>query len=390
MGGNLHFNELNYYKALLFTYFMLSPFYLFGSGVPQLGDLVLLITILSILLSGRFIIYNTYKFFLFTAICFVVHIVAVNAFWAFWLSDDSIVYNSLFYMFNVSGMLAFLFLFKKIGPSFFRILYFAASTSTILQFILSLFFTSGQYRESLFYNNPNQLGYASLTYLSIILVTSQAVKKGSWLLYLAIPASLLLVAASLSKSAVISAGGMLIVWLIFTRKWSVKMTTLFIGMSVLFVFSNAPELFAWISNAELVTKLESRISDIGSANDDNLAMRGYDRIANHPHYLIFGAGEGAYDRFDSVLSGYEIHSTLGNLFFSYGAIGLILFLLIIVQSIFKRHLSSSSPLFFVLLYGVAHNGMRDTMFWVLISLVYLSWFCYQEARREGGQDTNSH
>jgi hypothetical protein len=375
-----------FYSAMLYLYFLLSPFYLLSSGLPQMADMVLILTFLVVLFS-RIVIFQSYKVMFFIGITFTAYIFIINTFWAYWLSDISIIFSSAYYIYNIMSLFTFFLLFEKLGIRLFRIIYFAVSASVILQFILSLFFNSGQYRESLFYNNPNQLGYASLVSLAILLVTFQAVKRGKWLLLISLTCNLVLIAASLSKAANISGWLMIIIWIIVSKQWSVKVTTMMVtGMLAIF-FVTVPDLAEIITGTELVQKLDARMADIGHANDDNPALRGYDRIVNHPEYLIFGSGEGAYSRFDSQLSGYEIHSTFGNLFFSYGFVGLLIFLIIILMSIYRTHLVDCSPLFFVLLYGIAHNGIRSTIFWVLLSLIYLC-STYRCKGKEEGHNAN--
>ena len=67
----------------------------------------------------------------------------------------------------------------------------------------------------------------------------------------------------------------------------------------------------------------------------------------------------------------EFHSSLGNILMSYGVVGLgLLFAFFFV--VFR-----SSPrinLFYfglIMLYGVTHMGMRDTMLWIFLGLVYV-------------------
>ena len=45
---------------------------------------------------------------------------------------------------------------------------------------------------------------------------------------------------------------------------------------------------------ELVGKSSERL--VVGGGYDTLSTRGYDRITNHPEYLLFGAGEGSYLR----------------------------------------------------------------------------------------------
>jgi hypothetical protein len=102
---------------------------------------------------------------------------------------------------------------------------------------------------------------------------------------------------------------------------------------------------------------------------DSLAARGYDRIVNHPEYLFFGAGEGAYERFKSELYPWgEIHSTFGTLLFCYGILGTGLF----VCGLFfacRRDLRAALYFLPAFVHGTAHHGGRFAFFWTMLAFV---------------------
>jgi hypothetical protein len=96
--------------------------------------------------------------------------------------------------------------------------------------------------------------------------------------------------------------------------------------------------------------------------------RGYDRISNHPEYLIFGAGEGGYNRFDTFIDNHEMHSSFGTIVFCYGIPGIVLFTLFVFSLLKKLpwfYLVYALPLF---AYGVTHMGLRFTIFWVALMM----------------------
>jgi hypothetical protein len=94
-------------------------------------------------------------------------------------------------------------------------------------------------------------------------------------------------------------------------------------------------------------------------SDDSLAGRGYDRFWRFPEYLIFGAGEGDFQRFAGMYD-VEIHSTLGSLVFSYGIVGAGLAVLATLMTI-ERRPAGLLYLMPAMAYGVAHNGIRQPL-----------------------------
>jgi hypothetical protein len=120
---------------------------------------------------------------------------------------------------------------------------------------------------------------------------------------------------------------------------------------------------------KLAESVGTRLESVGKQEDDSLAGRGYDRIWNNPGYLLFGAAEGAYRRFDSVLSG-EIHSSPATLFFSYGFVGggiFVVFLTYILRGSERRSWLLLMP---TLMYGLTHNGLRFSLLWVTLAFFY--------------------
>src|SRR2546422_1043712 len=76
------------------------------------------------------------------------------------------------------------------------------------------------------------------------------------------------------------------------------------------------------SGLSLEERVLKRLASQGK--EESMEMRGYDRMTNHPQYLLFGAGEGAYYRFQSAWPR-ELHSSYGTLLFCYGIFGTALF-----------------------------------------------------------------
>ncbi|GBD74301.1 hypothetical protein TEHN7125_2461 [Tetragenococcus halophilus subsp. halophilus] len=118
---------------------------------------------------------------------------------------------------------------------------------------------------------------------------------------------------------------------------------------------------------QLMNSVQERVDSIGEDADDNLEGRGYDRLYDHPEYWISGAGEGAYYRFSK--SNFELHSTLGNLLISYGIVGLSLFVLMILFVLRNDRFRSAYIVLFLMVYGLTHNGIRNSLLWILLALI---------------------
>lgn len=217
------------------------------------------------------------------------------------------------------------------------------------------------------FNNPNQLGYYSLITAGIILLTSKRIKINIWWFLVGLFASLILCLASLSKASIVSYAFMLgahIAWThpdkIFKRRLIALVVILGVSLVLIYTYTD------YLANNHLINAVIRRMDSIGKDSDDSLEGRGYDRIWKYPQYWIFGAGEGGYIRFDQNM---EFHSTLGNIQVSYGIIGLTLFLALLFLVIKVDEYQSIYIVAAMLLYGLTHNGIRNSMFWILLVLV---------------------
>ena len=106
-------------------------------------------------------------------------------------------------------------------------------------------------------------------------------------------------------------------------------------------------------------------------NDSSLSTgRGYSRVWEIGYHFLWGKGEGAYYRFQ-IMTGLEVHSTFVNILVSYGLIGFAAYVYLIMKPMLHkgetvRNLACFSGLF---LYFFTHNGIRNTLLWILLAVV---------------------
>ncbi|MFS1517070.1 O-antigen ligase family protein [Bacillus sp. SCS-151] len=363
--------------ALLFgyvMYFTLKPFYFFSSGSLQIADFILLATfgILLIALNGKFLAPEPVMLVLKVALAFCLYVTFINIVWGIINQEWSAYFkNTLFYIFNFFSILMIVGLYKVYDVAFLRASALAVQLSIITQFLLFIIYGGfSSSRMVLFFNNPNQLGYYAIL-IAALLLALKAYVIYKPLYIISIFSSLVICLISLSKAAILA---YLIIFIpTIVKRFSVKngkwIKTLFILLLIIIpigvVFQDE------IVDNPLTTSVVERINKIGKDNDDSLGGRGYDRIFNHINYLIFGAGEGLYDRFESQIFNKEIHSTIGNLIFSYGIIGLFIFLFIIIYIEKVEGFKNFSSIIGLMFYGLFHNGIRNTMLWIFLMILII-------------------
>lgn len=343
---------------LFFAYLVTKPFYLFPSGGPQIADGFVALLLVWALFSRAGMPAEIVGIFT-ACIYFTVYTFIVNCIWALVLGDVSMLKTPIFYAFNTILIFIVFEFYCVDRQAILRLLFFATLASLVVQSVLALSVvslgTSG--RDSLFFNNPNQLGYWALLTVSIFSVVTRGIRVRLIWQLLAFALGFFLISLSLGKAATLALG--ILFALHFSRSWWHFVLAALFGGALLFVLQDQP----------LMEELTARLANIGEQRDDSLAGRGYARIWHYPEHLLFGAGEFGLERFPGETL--ELHSTLGTILFSYGVIGFALFLLILLRLLKRsgwRNFLYLAPAF---AYGLTHQGLRFSLFWILFAALAL-------------------
>ncbi|MPM85764.1 hypothetical protein SDC9_132845 [bioreactor metagenome] len=324
------------------------------------------------LFKDRFIISfsKKSKIFICTSLVFVLYVIFINTIWSLILNGNLEVFTaSAFYIYNFVVSLMVLMLYYEYQDVFYKYMYKSILISIFMQLVIYL--ASGGFdgtRSLGFFNNPNQLGYHNLLMLAFLIMISQRKKLKTGLYLTSVLSTLILCFSSLSKAAIIAYAGMLFYYSFIKMMAKTFDKKAFIYMLIATLIISAAYYFnrEVIASNQLYISVMNRVSTIGMDRDDNLAGRGYYRLIHYPQYLIFGAGEGEYLRFKYYI---EFHSTLGNILMSYGIIGLFLYLASIIFAIKNNGWKDTYIIFFIFLYGLTHNGIRNTLLWILVASI---------------------
>lgn len=345
------------------VYILLIPLYVFKSGLPQPGDMfvVILLPVALYRWNGR--LSRDARSAFVSLIWFTFWVWCVDYGWALLLGDfkifgpDAFLLHPLYYTYNALILLTALVLHRRHGELFLRITVYAVFVSIYIQAVASFVLPSSAFRGMLFFNNPNQLGYYVLLAASLIALTHRRLRLRLLTSGLALTCCAYLALLSASRAA---AGGIavLLVFLVFSNpKVIVLACVAAVGLATI----GGPVTDA----IALSEKRAQRKSNVGFFEE-----RGYDRIWEHYEYLLLGAGEGGLSRFDETahVKRMEIHSSAGTVLFSYGIIGSILFVLFVWRIVRRAAWGPILMLVPPLLYTIAHQGLRFTMLWVLLAI----------------------
>jgi len=362
VGARYSWREIIRQPALLVwcLYLLATPFYVFKSGLPQPGDaLVFLLTPLALIgWNGRLPV--AYARVLRPLVAFTLWVTIVNLAWAAilgtWSRPKDFLVFPLFYAYNLAVLISALIIARPDPRRFLRLTVDMVLATIALQVVASLFYKTSLYRGTLFFGSANQLGYYALLSACLFTMTQKPLRLGRVLPGVAVAACAYLAVLSASRAALAGILLLLVVQLFSNPKAIVLGGIFAIGLASLGgPLMNAIEASRQRAEEDLRPKLSFA------------QERGYDRIINNPEYLALGAGEGANSRFvPAGAHALEIHSSLGTLLFSYGIVGLALFITFAVRLVRGSSLTSAIVLVAPMVYSIAHQGLRFTSVWVIV------------------------
>lgn len=341
--------------SIFYLGLILSQFYIFKSGLPQISHVIFALSFLSLLfysLKVKDLNNNIAMLFL------CIYIIILNLFYSIIESE---------FLFNIASI----FMIFNLGVYFFIIRFFNKMDNIKYIILISIFLSFalwsiglGRYnfgeRYNAFFNDPNQYAYWILCLSCSFLILN----KNKVLSMVFLSLSSILIIFTFSRSALV---GVIIMWfyyLITFFKFNIK--NLVQGVSFLSLFL----IILFLAKDYLITSLSLEVYGNRVADTDlesQADIRGYSRLIEYPEYLIFGAGQGLDTRFNHS---HEIHSTWAGILFYYGIIGMILFLYSLYK-IFKKLDWREKILFLApMFYGLSTFGFRNTIFWIFLAIFY--------------------
>jgi hypothetical protein len=349
--------------ALFAASVVLSPFYTAAGGI-SLGHWFVPALCAFVLSLRRMPCTQQQKDLLWAGFAFAGWTLVVGACWALLLRSAQPLAPPLAYSGGALIVASAIMLGNRYGAHFSRFAFAAMAASILLQALWPIVEEPRMLRGQgcMYFENPNQLGLFAIIAGVVLALTSRSFASRWVLLCIAACVSVLayFLRISLSRAAwaaALTAAALLPV--LFGRRALIALAivaTLAIGA------------LAYFSGSKPVTDMYNRLSRTGQGRFDSLEGRGYDRIRNHPHYLVLGAGEGDYTRFHSALPR-EMHSTIGTVLFCYGAVGLILFGLFIFRLGKGNARATAFALLPVLVYGSTHHALRSLHVWLLFAII---------------------
>lgn len=347
---------------------LLSQFYLFKSGLPQVSHVLLVIPVILYLLKGRGVVFfpsnndtPVYLMLLF------LYVALVNFFYAIILHDLGFILPIVYLLY---GLMVY-FAIQNIlitRPENLKVINFFLFLSIFSLFIMAVLGLGGFRffpRYNAFFNDPNQMAFWALCVSAILLAQK---RLGSLLKVFVLIFLLYIIIKSASRSGLVGMSILVIGMLITYAHDFLSLSFIKKLLLVFLIFILLVAGLSFINNMNLdnINLLESRLSqtDLNEQAD----IRGYSRFFDYPEYLVLGAGHGSEMRFNS--NNLEIHSTWAGLLFYYGIPGLLFMMIFIVRVFFKLDLSQKFIFLAPLLYSFSTLGYRTPIFWIFLAFFF--------------------
>lgn len=344
------------------VFVLLVPLYILPVGLPQPADLLLFVLApLAAFGWDRRLDARTARtvraLFWFTVWVAIVNYTWASILWK-WTSRRDFVVHPLYYLFNFAMFVSGILISRRNRLVFIRATAVVAFVTVIGLAAVSFFYGTTLYRGQLLFDSPNQLGYFALLCACLFAMTSPV--YGLSRKWSAVGVALCAYLAVLSASRASLAGIVVLLFLLVFQ----NPRTIIIGAIVAIGLMSVGGPVSHAIDASEERIAHDRFHQLTFAEE-----RGYDRLWNYPEYLPLGAGEGEYARF--MKEGEirrEIHSSFASILFGYGIVGLALFGVFFVRVL--RGATRRNMLLIVpaLVYTVAHQGLRFTMFWIVLAV----------------------
>lgn len=360
----------------------LSPVYLWQSGLPQISHILALLAVLTRTISKPHFTWArewTY------GLLFVWYTVIVNGVVYLLYGDFRTLLESVQLAFDFGIFVFVVSLTRESGELFLKRVFWIKLSTLFLQLVLVVAGGARVMDSSRvmgLFNDPNQMAYWALWSAIIVGAVGRALYGSWWPGNSALLLAIIIDFYAASRSAALGLLALVLIYVfIFVRNvfktssfsFNRNRFYMFFGVSLFFAAGLLLLLLYRPGGpAFLVERAHYLLARFNEHQfDDTLAGRGYDRIWKFPEYLLFGAGQGAFERFSEKVEFLdEIHSTWAGVLFNYGLVGFFLLAAFLARVFRRIEYPVSLLLLPPFIYGLATFGLRNWCFWVGLAMMF--------------------
>ncbi len=409
MGTIKPFGKLSYFVSSLFYLFiLLKPLYLFPSGSVGVADIFLMLSFLTTLYGkkksgqGIRLFREDVPFYVFLGF-----VVLINGYWYVHYGNREFLRYTMYWVYSAAAIWTFRVLYSHV---FMRGMVLACGVNVLVQTAV-LFSGHGRYFHETWggfrfmgtFNDPNQFAFFIFTmFLVLFMAYRQRNESGAGeirqqaflrvLFYLVSGLSLFLIGRSKSTGMFL---GLLVFFFVLLWQWfwdrmrssgrRLAWQLGGIGLAVavgILLWQLWPYADFDISQTDysLISRIQQKIWKFSNGNlADLLYDRSAERLVLEPQYLLFGAGEGYFERFIPwgfearlspgvfhVFHVNEIHSSFFDVWFSYGLIPMLLLTYWIMKHAVRCSRRQKAAVIALLAESFTLMNLRQPLFWFIL------------------------
>ena len=375
--------------AVLFflLFIFLKQFYLFPSGGMEAADVCLFASFFMLLCDcmrrrpERLLQLKTESLFY----GFLASVVVINTYYGIRLGRGEFFRYTCFWIFNACAIWSFCYLTEYGGKAFLTEINRVVKVNIGVQLLIYLsghgrifreYWGAVRYQGT--FNDPNQLAF--FLFMMILLLYLYRCRFGDRSFPVFYVLALPVIAASKSTGILLGVFVFTILAVLYglyqigcKKGVSVKVWILGICMGVL-IFS----LFLWwiwpaadfdvkTVDYNMLTRIQEKIWKVAHGGLLGLFLdRGMEKLVLYPQYLLYGAGEGGFDRFTLASQVNEIHCCLFSVMFCYGLIPTSCLLVWLGRKLRRIDAAMTCAVIGLLAESFFLVNYRQPMFWMIL------------------------
>lgn len=396
----------SYILSILF-FILLKPFYLFPSGSIGLADIFLTLTVILVFFAQNKnenevkLFREDIPFYIFTGF-----VLLINGLYYLCYGNREFIKYSTYWVYCAAAIWVFRMLYSR---SFMKVMVLACGFNIFVQAVVLVsgqgryFYESwGGSRFMGTFNDPNQFAFFIFTMLLVLFMYYRSGTEYSQgkriLFYFIFTLGLWLIMQSKSTGMFL---GLLVFFFILFCQWfyehmyrSVRRVSwgfaafciVILGMGLIWYVWPDADFDISRTSYTLISRIQQKIWKLSNGNlADLLYDRSAERLVLHPEYLLFGAGEGYFERFVPwgfeerlspgvfhVFHVNEIHSSLFDVWFSYGILPASLLVYWVIRNVAKCDRRQIAAVIALLAESFTLMNLRQPFFWFIIVLAGMS------------------
>lgn len=374
MSDRLDISEILFLLAIC-----MKQFYLWKSGVPQVGDILFIISFFTYAVrNGVSVEKIDYSF-----IIFLYMIASINLIYSFFYSEYSFDVSTLYWLYNF----LIIILFRRLLYSdlFVHYIIKALKLNLIIQLFVNFSGMSRMYgaRYKGTFNDPNQFAFFVISCFFLLFLLSKYDNSSVNVIWYLITGYMIIKSASMGMlGAFIIFLTCMIIMKLGAGKSAIIKRTLVVLAVILFIiglimgihdiilkFDEIAVTRNWFSLQRIMEKVH-RFKVFGGKDSAIFAFfndRASTRLIREPIYYLYGCGEGYTERF-VYDNGSEIHCTMLAVCYYYGIIPYFFFLRWIYKNIHKIQRMAIPVYIAIIIEAFTLANHRQPFFWMMFVL----------------------